>query len=99
MCRPAGEGRSAAEGAGSGSGSDQRRAADPGSGPSLSGHSSVARLRSTLTVFAVSHQGADPSCCGSDGRHALAVAVVNGHHDVLPVLVQRGADINQRSGQ
>ncbi|XP_062282926.1 double zinc ribbon and ankyrin repeat-containing protein 1 [Scomber scombrus] len=44
-------------------------------------------------------QGADPSCCGSDGRHALAVAVVNGHHDILPVLVQRGADINQQSGQ
>ncbi|XP_067441904.1 double zinc ribbon and ankyrin repeat-containing protein 1 isoform X3 [Thunnus thynnus] len=44
-------------------------------------------------------QGADPSCCGSDGRHALAVAVVNGHHDVLPVLVQQGADINQQSGQ
>ncbi|XP_051238984.1 double zinc ribbon and ankyrin repeat-containing protein 1 isoform X3 [Dicentrarchus labrax] len=44
-------------------------------------------------------QGADPSCCGSDGRHALAVAVVNGHHDVLPVLVQRGADVDQESGQ
>ncbi|XP_074487330.1 double zinc ribbon and ankyrin repeat-containing protein 1 isoform X2 [Sebastes fasciatus] len=44
-------------------------------------------------------QGADPSCCGSDGRHALAVAVVNGHHDVLPVLVQRGADVDQQSGQ
>ncbi|KAI3352703.1 hypothetical protein L3Q82_020166, partial [Scortum barcoo] len=44
-------------------------------------------------------QGADPSCCGSDGRHALAVAVVNGHHDVLPVLLQRGADVDQQSGQ
>ncbi|KAM7394845.1 hypothetical protein PAMP_021625 [Pampus punctatissimus] len=44
-------------------------------------------------------QGADPSYCGSDGRHALAVAVVNGHHDVLPVLVQRGANTNQQSGQ
>ncbi|XP_035493594.2 double zinc ribbon and ankyrin repeat-containing protein 1 isoform X1 [Scophthalmus maximus] len=44
-------------------------------------------------------QGADPSCCGSDGRHALAVAVVNGHHDLLPVLVQRGADVDQQSGQ
>ncbi|KAG7486414.1 double zinc ribbon and ankyrin repeat-containing protein 1 isoform X1 [Solea senegalensis] len=43
--------------------------------------------------------GADPCCCGSDGRHALAVAVVNGHHDVIPVLVQRGADVNQRSGR
>ncbi|XP_056228676.1 double zinc ribbon and ankyrin repeat-containing protein 1 isoform X2 [Seriola aureovittata] len=44
-------------------------------------------------------QGADPSCCGSNGRHALAVAVVNGHRDVLPVLVQRGADVEQQSGQ
>lgn len=43
-------------------------------------------------------QGADPSCCDSDGRHILVVAVVNGHHDVLPVLVQRGADIDQQSG-
>ncbi|XP_014196268.1 double zinc ribbon and ankyrin repeat-containing protein 1 isoform X1 [Haplochromis burtoni] len=43
-------------------------------------------------------QGADPSCCRSDGLHALAVAVVNGHHDVLPVLVQRGADVDQQSG-
>ncbi|KAK2817635.1 hypothetical protein Q5P01_025826 [Channa striata] len=44
-------------------------------------------------------QGADPSCCDSDGRHALAIAVLNGHHDVLPVLVQQGADIDQQSGQ
>nr|XP_040041439.1 double zinc ribbon and ankyrin repeat-containing protein 1 isoform X1 [Gasterosteus aculeatus aculeatus] len=44
-------------------------------------------------------QGADPSCCDANGRHALAVAVVNGHHDVLPVLVQRGADVDQQSGE
>ncbi|KAK9541005.1 hypothetical protein VZT92_003419 [Zoarces viviparus] len=44
-------------------------------------------------------QGADPFCCDSDGRHALAVAVVNGHHDALPVLVQRGADVDQQSGR
>ncbi|XP_071328315.1 double zinc ribbon and ankyrin repeat-containing protein 1 isoform X2 [Trachinotus anak] len=44
-------------------------------------------------------QGADPSCCNSDGRHALVVAVVNGHCDVLPVLVQRGADVEQQSGK
>ncbi|XP_078022700.1 double zinc ribbon and ankyrin repeat-containing protein 1 [Epinephelus lanceolatus] len=43
-------------------------------------------------------QGADPSCCSSDGQHALAVAVLNGHHDVLPVLVQRGAAVDQQSG-
>ncbi|XP_029989488.1 double zinc ribbon and ankyrin repeat-containing protein 1 [Sphaeramia orbicularis] len=42
-------------------------------------------------------QGADPSCYSSDGRHALAVAVVNGHHDVLPVLVQYGANVDQQS--
>ncbi|KAK5608225.1 hypothetical protein CRENBAI_002203 [Crenichthys baileyi] len=42
--------------------------------------------------------GADPSCFGSDSRHALAVAVVNGHHNILPVLVQRGADVDQQSG-
>ncbi|XP_054460821.1 double zinc ribbon and ankyrin repeat-containing protein 1-like isoform X2 [Anoplopoma fimbria] len=44
-------------------------------------------------------QGADPSCCDGDGRHALAVAVVNGHHEALPVLVQRGADVDQQSGR
>ncbi|XP_019907818.3 double zinc ribbon and ankyrin repeat-containing protein 1 isoform X2 [Esox lucius] len=43
-------------------------------------------------------EGADPSCQGSDGRPALVVAVLHGHHEVLPVLVQRGADINQQSG-
>ncbi|XP_068607555.1 double zinc ribbon and ankyrin repeat-containing protein 1 [Brachionichthys hirsutus] len=42
-------------------------------------------------------QGADPTCCSDDGRHALVVAVVNGHHAALPVLVQRGADVNQQS--
>lgn len=50
-------------------------------------------------VVFIDHQGADPSCCSHDGRHALAVAVVNGHHDVLPVLLQQGADVNQQSGQ
>ncbi|XP_054866236.1 double zinc ribbon and ankyrin repeat-containing protein 1 isoform X2 [Amphiprion ocellaris] len=43
-------------------------------------------------------QGVDPSCCGGDSRHALADTMVNGHHDVLPVLVQRGADVEQESG-
>ncbi|XP_054634771.1 double zinc ribbon and ankyrin repeat-containing protein 1 [Dunckerocampus dactyliophorus] len=43
-------------------------------------------------------QAADPRCCGSDGRHALALATANGHHEVLPVLVQAGADVDQRSG-
>ncbi|KAL1006200.1 hypothetical protein UPYG_G00069160 [Umbra pygmaea] len=43
-------------------------------------------------------EGADPSCQGINGRPALVVAVLNGHHEVLPVLVQRGANINQQSG-
>ncbi|XP_030275110.1 double zinc ribbon and ankyrin repeat-containing protein 1-like isoform X1 [Sparus aurata] len=51
------------------------------------------------TIQQLLDQGADPTCCGGDGRHALAVAVVNGHHDVLPVLVQRGADVDEQSGQ
>lgn len=50
-------------------------------------------------VVFIDNQGADPSCCSRDGQHALAVAVVNGHHDVLPVLLQRGADVNQQFGQ
>ncbi|XP_037546406.1 double zinc ribbon and ankyrin repeat-containing protein 1 [Nematolebias whitei] len=50
------------------------------------------------TIQQLLDQGANPSCCGGDGRHALLVAVVNGHHDVLPVLVQRGADVDQQSG-
>ncbi|XP_036961787.1 double zinc ribbon and ankyrin repeat-containing protein 1 isoform X4 [Acanthopagrus latus] len=51
------------------------------------------------TIQQLLDQGAAPSCRDSDGQHALAVAVVNGHHDVLPVLVQRGADVDEQSGQ
>ncbi|XP_067270962.1 double zinc ribbon and ankyrin repeat-containing protein 1 isoform X1 [Pseudorasbora parva] len=43
-------------------------------------------------------EGADPACLGSDGRPVLVAAVLNGHHDVIPVLVQREADVNQASG-
>lgn len=43
-------------------------------------------------------QGADPACLGNDGRPALVAAVLNGHHDVIPVLVQRDANVNQTSG-
>ncbi|XP_030627950.1 double zinc ribbon and ankyrin repeat-containing protein 1 [Chanos chanos] len=43
-------------------------------------------------------EGANPCCQDSDGHTALAVAVMNGHHEVIPVLVQRGGDINQQSG-
>ncbi|KAI2650309.1 Double zinc ribbon and ankyrin repeat-containing protein 1 [Labeo rohita] len=43
-------------------------------------------------------EGADPACLGSDGRPVLIAAVLNGHHDVIPVLVQRESDVNQASG-
>lgn len=43
-------------------------------------------------------QGADPSCCGRDGRPALTVAVMNLRHELLPLLVHKGADIDQQSG-
>ncbi|XP_066510406.1 double zinc ribbon and ankyrin repeat-containing protein 1 isoform X2 [Hoplias malabaricus] len=43
-------------------------------------------------------EGADPSCLGSDGRPALVAAVISGHHDIIPMLVQKGADIDQQSG-
>ncbi|KAG7217764.1 hypothetical protein INR49_020917 [Caranx melampygus] len=36
-------------------------------------------------------QGADASCCGSDERHALVVAVVNGHHDLQGRVRRRNA--------
>ncbi|XP_061627022.1 double zinc ribbon and ankyrin repeat-containing protein 1 isoform X1 [Phyllopteryx taeniolatus] len=44
-------------------------------------------------------QGADPGCCDSDGRSATVMAAVNGHHAVLPLLLQRGADVDRPSGQ
>lgn len=56
------------------------------------------QLPNKLTANFITRQGADPACCHSNGRHALAVAVLNGHHPVLPVLVQRGADVDQQSG-
>ncbi|XP_061684925.1 double zinc ribbon and ankyrin repeat-containing protein 1 isoform X3 [Syngnathoides biaculeatus] len=43
-------------------------------------------------------QGANPSCCDSEGRSATAMAAVNGHHAVLPLLLQRGADVDRPSG-
>ncbi|KAG5855507.1 hypothetical protein ANANG_G00049770 [Anguilla anguilla] len=42
-----------------------------------------------------------PRCSSSwmnDGRPVLAVAVMNLHHEVIPLLVQKGADIDQQSG-
>ncbi|MEQ2169501.1 hypothetical protein GOODEAATRI_025789, partial [Goodea atripinnis] len=67
--------------------------------PPMSSHDGpLCHLTQFNQMWLFVHQGADPSCCGSDSRHALAVAVVNGHHNILPVLVQRGADVDQQSG-
>uniref|UniRef100_A0A8C2XDH9 Double zinc ribbon and ankyrin repeat domains 1 n=1 Tax=Cyclopterus lumpus TaxID=8103 RepID=A0A8C2XDH9_CYCLU len=60
-----------------------------GSGSGLGQISVIQQLLDQVRVS----EGLDPSCCNSNGQHALAVALVNGHHDVLPVLVQRGADV------
>ncbi|KAM4770741.1 double zinc ribbon and ankyrin repeat-containing protein 1 [Rhinophrynus dorsalis] len=43
-------------------------------------------------------EGADPNCSNNEDRPALTVAVLSGHHKVIPVLVQKGADIDQQSG-
>ncbi|KAM8946386.1 double zinc ribbon and ankyrin repeat-containing protein 1 isoform 2-T2 [Pelodytes ibericus] len=43
-------------------------------------------------------EGADPNCTNNEERPVLTMAVLNGHHKVIPVLVQKGADIDQQSG-
>lgn len=43
-------------------------------------------------------QGADPNCSDNEDRPVVTVAVINKHHEVIPVLVQRGADIDQQWG-
>uniref|UniRef100_UPI00398F7967 double zinc ribbon and ankyrin repeat-containing protein 1 isoform X2 n=1 Tax=Pristiophorus japonicus TaxID=55135 RepID=UPI00398F7967 len=43
-------------------------------------------------------EGADPNCSNNEDRPALTVAILNQHHTVVPVLVQKGADVNQQSG-
>ncbi|KAG8522982.1 LOW QUALITY PROTEIN: Double zinc ribbon and ankyrin repeat-containing protein 1, partial [Galemys pyrenaicus] len=43
-------------------------------------------------------EGADPSCSDSEDRPVITVAVVNKHHEAIPVLVQRGADVDQQWG-
>ncbi|XP_062955052.1 double zinc ribbon and ankyrin repeat-containing protein 1 isoform X6 [Cynocephalus volans] len=43
-------------------------------------------------------QGADPNCSDSEGRPVLTVAVVNKRHEAIPVLVQRGADVDRQPG-
>lgn len=43
-------------------------------------------------------QGADPNCSDSEDRPVLSTAVMNKHHEAIPVLVQRGADVDQQWG-
>ncbi|XP_035561636.2 double zinc ribbon and ankyrin repeat-containing protein 1 isoform X27 [Canis lupus baileyi] len=43
-------------------------------------------------------EGADPNCKDGEERPVIIVAVVNKHHEVIPVLVQRGADTEQQWG-
>nr|XP_044603948.1 double zinc ribbon and ankyrin repeat-containing protein 1 isoform X2 [Equus asinus] len=43
-------------------------------------------------------EGADPNCSNDEDRPLLTVAVMNKHHEAIPVLVQRGADIDQQWG-
>ncbi|XP_014413207.2 double zinc ribbon and ankyrin repeat-containing protein 1 isoform X1 [Camelus ferus] len=43
-------------------------------------------------------EGADPNCSDSEDRPVLSTAVVNKHHEAIPVLVQRGADVDQQWG-
>ncbi|XP_060715145.1 double zinc ribbon and ankyrin repeat-containing protein 1 [Tachysurus vachellii] len=43
-------------------------------------------------------EGANPSCLDRHKRPALVAAVLNEHHDVIPMLVQKGADVDQLSG-
>lgn len=50
------------------------------------------------TVEELLDEGADPNCSNNEDRPALTVAVLNGHYKVIPVLVQKGADIDQQSG-
>ncbi|RXM33652.1 Double zinc ribbon and ankyrin repeat-containing protein 1 [Acipenser ruthenus] len=50
------------------------------------------------TVQQLLEEGADPNCLTNDSRPALTVAVLNKHHEVIPVLVQTGADTDQQSG-
>uniref|UniRef100_F6XG53 Double zinc ribbon and ankyrin repeat domains 1 n=1 Tax=Ornithorhynchus anatinus TaxID=9258 RepID=F6XG53_ORNAN len=40
----------------------------------------------------------DPNCKNSEDRPVLTVAVLNMHHEAIPILVQKGADIDQPSG-
>ncbi|XP_009872280.1 PREDICTED: double zinc ribbon and ankyrin repeat-containing protein 1, partial [Apaloderma vittatum] len=43
-------------------------------------------------------EGADPNCTSNTDRPALTVAVLNKRAEAIPLLVQKGADVNQQSG-
>ncbi|XP_068931574.1 double zinc ribbon and ankyrin repeat-containing protein 1 isoform X2 [Petaurus breviceps papuanus] len=43
-------------------------------------------------------EGADPNCTNNEDRPPLTVAVLNKHHEAIPVLLQKGADIDHQSG-
>lgn len=50
------------------------------------------------SVLFLMPQGADPNCRDGEEQPVITKAVVNKHHEVIPVLVQRGADTEQRWG-
>ncbi|XP_066869884.1 double zinc ribbon and ankyrin repeat-containing protein 1 isoform X2 [Kogia breviceps] len=41
-------------------------------------------------------EGADPNCSDNEDQPILSLAVTNKHHEAIPVLVQRGADVDQQ---
>nr|XP_028593979.1 double zinc ribbon and ankyrin repeat-containing protein 1 isoform X2 [Podarcis muralis] len=42
-------------------------------------------------------EGADPNCTNSEDQPALTLAVLNRHHEVIPILVQKGANVDHQS--
>ncbi|XP_036680841.1 double zinc ribbon and ankyrin repeat-containing protein 1 isoform X3 [Balaenoptera musculus] len=43
-------------------------------------------------------EGAEPNCSDKEDQPVLSLAVTNKHHEAIPVLVQRGADVDQQWG-
>ncbi|XP_077166030.1 double zinc ribbon and ankyrin repeat-containing protein 1 isoform X1 [Paroedura picta] len=43
-------------------------------------------------------EGADPNCTNEHDLAVLMLAVLNQHHEAIPVLAQKGADIDHQSG-
>ncbi|CAI5780331.1 zinc ribbon and ankyrin repeat-containing 1 isoform X1 [Podarcis lilfordi] len=42
-------------------------------------------------------EGADPNCTNSEDQPALTLAVLSRHHEVIPILVQKGANVDHQS--